>query len=278
MRVARSVARSLSACALLLPAALASQAPKSAPAGTARVARPVAAKALPLKFVGPPTTGPILARDLMSRLYRFADDSMMGRMAGTVWNDKGTDFIAAEVKRLGLEPAGENGTYFQSALVKREIAPTSTMSVGGTSYQLWKEFVPRDQGVLARPIDGALAIFGGTFNDTASYLPVAQAAGKVVVFRTGRNPDGTPNPNIINRGLLTRRYLNAAAIVVVSVDYISEDYITSVYRNTGVSEKQPEDTTSVPQYYYISSAIAKAMLGVDADSAKTGLIGNALQR
>ena len=277
MRVARSVARSLSACALLLPAALASQAPKSAPAGTARVARPVAAKALPLKFVGPPTTGPILARDLMSRLYRFADDSMMGRMAGTVWNDKGTDFIAAEVKRLGLEPAGENGTYFQSALVKREIAPTSTMSVGGTSYQLWKEFVPRDQGVLARPIDGALAIFGGTFNDTASYLPVAQAAGKVVVFRTGRNPDGTPNPNIINRGLLTRRYLNAAAIVVVSVDYISEDYITSVYRNTGVSEKQPEDTTSVPQYYYISSAIAKAMLGVDADSAKTGLIGNAVK-
>ncbi len=276
MPVARSLARTLSACALLLPAALASQAPKSAAAGTARAAKPAVAKSLPLKFVGPPTTGPILARDLMSRLYRFADDSMMGRLAGTAWNDKGTDFIAAEVKRLGLEPAGENGTYFQSALVKREIAPTSTLSVGGTSYALWKEFVPRDQGVQPRPIDGVPAIFGGTFNDTASYLPVAQAAGKVVVFRTGRNPDGTPNPNLINRGLLTRRYLNAAAIVVVSVDYITEDYITSVYRQSNVSEKQPEDTTAIPQYYYITSAIAKAMLGVSADSAKTGLVGNAV--
>ena len=276
MYVARAVARSLSVCGLLLPATLVSQAPKSPSAGKAR-ARPAAVTALPLKFVGPPTTGPILARDLMSRLYRFADDSMMGRLAGTAWNDKGTDFIAAEVKRLGLEPAGENGTYFQSALVKREIAPTSTLSVGGTSFQLWKEFVPRDQGARARPIDGAVAIFGGTFNDTASYLPPARATGKVVVFRTGRNPDGTPNPNIINRGLLTRLYLNAAAIAVVSVDYITEDYITSVYRQSNVTKKADEDTTYVPHYYYITTAVAKAMLGVSADSATTGHTGNAVK-
>ena len=55
---------------------------------------------LPLKFVGPPTTGAITPLDLMTRLYKFADDSMMGRLAGTPWNDKGTDYIASEVKRL----------------------------------------------------------------------------------------------------------------------------------------------------------------------------------
>ena len=38
----------------------------------------------------------------MTRLYKFADDSMMGRLAGTKWNDMGTDYIASEVKRLGL--------------------------------------------------------------------------------------------------------------------------------------------------------------------------------
>ena len=54
-----------------------------------------------------PTHRPaITPLDLMTRLYKFADDSMMGRLAGTPWNDKGTDYIAAEVKRLGLTPAG----------------------------------------------------------------------------------------------------------------------------------------------------------------------------
>src|SRR5215216_3176825 len=74
---------------------------------------------LPLKFAGPPTTGAITPLDLMTRLYKFADDSMMGRLAGTEWNDKGTDYIAAEVKRLGLKPAGENGGYFQSPLIQK---------------------------------------------------------------------------------------------------------------------------------------------------------------
>ena len=46
---------------------------------------------LPLKFVGPPTTGAITPLDLMTRLYKFADDSMMGRLAGTKWNDMGPD-------------------------------------------------------------------------------------------------------------------------------------------------------------------------------------------
>ena len=38
---------------------------------------------------------------------------MQGREAGTIGNVKGTTFIAAQVKKLGLQPAGENGTYFQ---------------------------------------------------------------------------------------------------------------------------------------------------------------------
>ena len=38
---------------------------------------------LPLKYTPKPTTGAITAGDLMSRLYAFADDSLMGRDAGT---------------------------------------------------------------------------------------------------------------------------------------------------------------------------------------------------
>src|SRR6476619_7749402 len=69
-------------------------------------------RTLPLKFEGPPTTGAITPLDLMTRLYKFADDSMMGRLAGTPWHDNGPAYIADEVKRLGLVPAGPDG-YFQ---------------------------------------------------------------------------------------------------------------------------------------------------------------------
>ena len=262
---------------LAAPLLLSAQAPKSAAAGTRRGATKAPATALPLKFVGPPTTGAITARDLMSRLYRFADDSMMGRLAGTPWNDKGTDFIAGEVKRLGLEPAGENGTYFQNALIKRDVASESSMRVGTQSYQLWKEFVPRDQGVKPRPVDGAVAIFAGTFGDSASYLPADQAAGKVVVMRTGRGADGKPDHNRINRFQLTQRYMSAAAIAVVSVDYMPDGYIEKTYRQSSVTEKRDADTTRVPLYFYVTTNVAKAMLGADPDSAKTGLTGVPVQ-
>ena len=64
---------------------------------------------------GPPTpaaTG-ISARDLEQRLTAFAHDSMMGRRAGTVWNVKATDYVAAQFRLLGVRPAGEGGGFFQ---------------------------------------------------------------------------------------------------------------------------------------------------------------------
>ena len=67
----------------------------------------------PEKHAPRPTSQAITPEDLMTRLYIFADDSMQGRAFGRVGNMKGTNYIAGEVKRLGLQPAGENGTYFQ---------------------------------------------------------------------------------------------------------------------------------------------------------------------
>jgi hypothetical protein len=71
------------------------------------------------------TSASISVGDLQSRLYLYADDSMMGRESGTPGNAKATAYIAAEAARLGLEPAGENGTYFQ------DIGATSTRFQGG---------------------------------------------------------------------------------------------------------------------------------------------------
>jgi Predicted aminopeptidases len=71
------------------------------------------------------TVAAITPADLRTRLYIYADDSMMGREAGTIGDMKATAYIAAEAARMGLEPAGDNGTYFQ------EIHATSPRFSGG---------------------------------------------------------------------------------------------------------------------------------------------------
>ena len=83
----------------------------SAPSGTPGAAWPDEG---PRTWAPRPTDTAITANDLRTRLYQFADDSMLGRRIGELGNYKGTEYIAREFKRLGLKPAGDNGTYFQN--------------------------------------------------------------------------------------------------------------------------------------------------------------------
>src|SRR3989442_7053356 len=106
---------------------------------------PAAAQtALPLKHAPQSTTAAITPADLMTRLYIYADDSMMGRRGGTEWNLKATAYIGSEVKRMGLVPMGDSGTYFQWVpLVNMELDATSTISAGGATLRPWADFYVR---------------------------------------------------------------------------------------------------------------------------------------
>ncbi len=60
------------------------------------------------------TGAAITATDLRTRLGIYADDSMLGRGAGTIGNRRATQYIANQFAKLGLEPAGDSGTFFQN--------------------------------------------------------------------------------------------------------------------------------------------------------------------
>ena len=85
---------------------------------------------------------------------------MMGREAGTAGHVKSTDYIVSEVKRLGLEPAGDSGGYLPAVpMIPRALDPVSMNTApGGT---------PRARGVFIAPtprvvpaIDRAQGAFG----------------------------------------------------------------------------------------------------------------------
>jgi hypothetical protein len=154
----------------------AQDAPKSQPVATA----PAPRTALPLKLAPRPTKGAITADDLMTRLYIFADDSLMGRDAGTEGSFKATELLAREAKRLGLQPAGDSGTFFQTLPLKsKKVDPMSSFIVGGASLELGKEWGFKSGNTMT--FNDTPVVFGGMMGE-AALLPAEQVAGKLVVL------------------------------------------------------------------------------------------------
>ena len=213
---------------------------------------------------------------MMTRLYILADDSMMGRSAATAYNAKGALYIEREVKRLGLEPAGDNGTYVQFPLEQRELDPATSLLVDGKPLTIWKDFAPRDQGAGARAFDSAAVVYAGSLGNPQGLLPAAAVAGKVALVTVGRDSAGRPNFNV-NRAQLTARFLEAAAIAVVSLDYVPPGYVDQFYRSVQVAPKGAFEARPLPNYFYVTKSVAQAMLGRDAESAQPGARGGALR-
>lgn len=73
----------------------------------------------------PEDTAPdITASDLAVRIKTLADDTFEGRGPGTPAGESAADWVAAEMNRIGLEPAGENGSYLQEVkMVNQTIDP-----------------------------------------------------------------------------------------------------------------------------------------------------------
>lgn len=60
------------------------------------------------------TSAEITQADLAQRVEILADDAFEGRAPGAPVGEKTADWIAAEYARIGLEPGGDNGTWFQT--------------------------------------------------------------------------------------------------------------------------------------------------------------------
>jgi hypothetical protein len=160
----------------------------------------------------------------MTRLYVIADDSMEGRDTGKRGGLRSATYIANELKRLGLEPAGENGTYFQAIpWISRAPDITSTLTLGESALKWGTDFILLPKLGFApalggQPFGGGFegrdvpTVYGGRIGD--STIAPAEARGKVVVFAPSASDPGF---NFFLRDDL-RRYADAKAIVVATLD------------------------------------------------------------
>jgi len=89
--------------------------------------------------------GAVDQRVLRSHLEFLADDALEGRRPGTRGGELAAKYIAAQFERLGLQPAGDSGTYYQHVPIitltpspaVRIAAPTPGDLAHRKDYVLW---------------------------------------------------------------------------------------------------------------------------------------------
>ena len=246
-------------------AALAVAACAQAPAATTPAPAPAAPR--------PASASPISAADLRARLYAYADDSMRGRQAGTIDNIRSTAWIAEQVKRIGLQPAGDNGTFFQDVpLIRRGLVANASLSVDGTPYTLWTDFAPLDLGGTTPSIDGVATVFVGRLADTASMAPSSAGAGKIVIVRAAPGM-----PIFLAHQRVASRYPRAVAVAFGNQDAIVRQ--VGLYFASGqVTLKKDEAPSGTkPLLLILGNRLTSALVRGDLETLSAGTPGKTVR-
>jgi hypothetical protein len=228
---------------------------------------------LPLTHAPKPTTSAITTGDLMTRLYIIADDSMKGRQAGSAQHQTVTAYIASELKRMGLEPAGDSGTYFQYVpLVRRHFEQSPALAAGTTTLRADSDFLPIIVRGTPRDIDGAQSIYGGVFTDSSTWITAEQARGKLVVFSAGPPSSGAHFYTIYIRP--TSRFAAAAGVAIPTLGSAPPEYLARAHTpGLALSQNSTGPESAAPLHLLISQSAGRALLSGSFDSLTPGALG-----
>ena len=88
----------------------------------------------------PPGLNAIRQEELRTDLFEMAGDHFRGREAGTLDELKTSVWWVNKLERIGLKPAGDDGTYFQFFnMVRNRVSNASTISLNNKKLVLWQD-------------------------------------------------------------------------------------------------------------------------------------------
>ena len=101
----------------------------------------------------PPALNVITEADLKRDLYALAGDEFRGREGGTLDELRASGWLADRMREAGLEPAGEDGTFFQWIAMRRlRQSDEARITIGNTAVRLFEDaatIAPTDLSVDA---------------------------------------------------------------------------------------------------------------------------------
>jgi hypothetical protein len=211
----------------------------------------------------------IRAEALRNRLFGLAHDSMMGRQPGTPGNSKASEYVAAEFRRLGLTPMGENGTFFQTLpFVRLAPDPASVLEVDGAGLTLGTDYLPTNLASAPRDNPSAAVVYGGMINNPATWILAEQAAGKVVVLGF----DATLAPRGLGGVAQDPRFRDALVLASATMAQVPPATLERLRRG-GVSLGPTGQAASGPLTMVLTTAAAERLLGQSLSGLAPGMAG-----
>lgn len=112
------------------------------------------------------TTGPITIDDLTKHITALASEEMEGRLTGTKGGELATAYVADAFRHLGLEPAGDRDSFFQSFEFTAgvDLGPENTLTLlhkeGESSFTVGSDWTPLSFSQTGS-IDAGEIVFAG---------------------------------------------------------------------------------------------------------------------
>ena len=129
-----------------------------------------------------PALDAIRESDLRRDMFAMAGDAMRGREAGTLDEMRATGWVAEQARAAGLQPAGDDGTFFQWWPMRRtRLSEASQISLGGKQLQLWRDVV----ALTNQPVTADLPV---VFVADTSALEHTDVRGKAVAMPVASIP------------------------------------------------------------------------------------------
>src|SRR5712664_2052438 len=143
----------------------------------------------------------ISAPPLRSYLSFIASDEMEGRDTPSRGLDTTAKFIAMNLGRWGLKPAGDDGTFFQRIALRREAldAEKSSAEINGQKFTLGEDFLPN---AVSATLTGPLVYAGNGWVVKAKNLDSYQGVevkDKVIVVVGQGLPRGVTRTDLAGR-------------------------------------------------------------------------------
>lgn len=169
--------------------------------------------------------------DLKADLFAMAGDAMRGREAGTLDEMRASMWTAEQLRKFGVQPMGDDGTYFQWFNMRRTRISTASSSVriGGKPFALWTDATPtsNNEGDIV-----GTTVFAGDGSDET-----IDVRGRVAVVTLRPTSEGTrttvntPEYRAVRQGLTVaanRMQQRGAAAVIIVADTLGDRMFDAV--------------------------------------------------
>ncbi|ALW85591.1 peptidase M28 [Hymenobacter sedentarius] len=167
--------------------------------------------------------------DIKRDLYALAGDHFRGREGGTLDELKASVWLADQIRAIGLQPAGDDGTYFQWFHLQRtRLTKASKLSIG--THQL----KPNQDALIFAPTNYAVTaplVYVGT--GTTAELAKTDIKGKAVALLFSGTPPPTQIFRYFLRQVMTEKSAELMKAGATAVVFVADSRAQAVYDHWG---------------------------------------------